>query len=282
MAEILDDIDARPGSTTSHLRTVIGLYLRRLGGWISISDLVGLMDDLGTPATRTRTGVLRLKQKGLLIPERGTGIGYALNPEAIPMLARGDRRIFQVRQMGEGDRWCVVSFSIPESHRDLRHQLRRRLQWIGCGVVSPALWICPDYLTSEVEEILDGLDVRSRAVIFRTEAPRAALPLADAVRTWWDLDALRAEHLAFQSEIDRLRLAEPMSDRDAFVSYVRLVDSWRVIPYIDPGLPASLLPADWPGQRSIDDFLTLSARYAASAWAHVRATTSVEDLVIAE
>ena len=40
---VLDDIDARPGSTASLLRTIVGLYLRPLGGWISgvIFDLTG-------------------------------------------------------------------------------------------------------------------------------------------------------------------------------------------------------------------------------------------------
>ena len=68
--------------------------------------------------------------------------------------------------MSVSDRWCLISYSIPESRRQLRHQLRRRLSWIGCGTVSAALWICPEYLISEVEDILTDLDLGESAVIF--------------------------------------------------------------------------------------------------------------------
>lgn len=262
-APVLDDIDARPGSTASLLRTLIGVFLRPLGGWISAADLVALAGDLGIATAQARTGITRLKQKGLLLAERGDTVGYRLNPAAVAMLERGDRRIFEMREMTDADPWCLVSFSIPESARSVRHQLRRRLQWIGAGVVSPALWICPGHLQDEALEILDELDARRWATLFRASAPAPAGTLVDAAAQWWDLEALRAEHLAFQASLDGLP-AEP------FAAYVHLIDRWRVLPYTDPGLPPSMLPADWPGRRSFDEFARLSAGLFDAAWAHVR------------
>lgn len=263
---VLDDFDARPGSTASLLRTVVGVYLRRLGGRISTSDLVSLAGRLGIPAGQARTGIARLKQKGLLLATREDGIGYRLNPAALPMLERGDRRIFEVRMMTDADDWCLVSFSIPEPQRDLRHRLRRRLQWIGSGLVSPALWICPGHLQREVEEILDELGARRWATLFRTGAPLVDGTLAEAASAWWDLDILRAEHELFQLSLEEL-------PDDPFAAYVRLIDAWRVIPYRDPGLPASMLPADWPGRRSVEAFERLSKRLADDAWRVVRDVT---------
>ncbi|MGW8483180.1 PaaX family transcriptional regulator [Microbacterium sp. NPDC055903] len=263
---VLDDIDARPGSTASLLRTVVGLYLRRLGGWIPTSGLVRLADDLGVPAATARTAIARLKQRGLLLPERRESAGYRLNPDAERMLERGDRRIFDVRLMQDGDSWCLVSYSIPEARRDLRHLLRRRLHWIGAGAVSPALWILPGHLEGEAEEILVELGVRTQAVLFRAGAPLTAGPLRDAVPQWWDLVALRAEHETFLAAVDRLP-AEP------FAAFVRLVDAWRVLPYIDPGLPAALLPEDWPGERSFTAFTERSTALADAAWEHVLTLT---------
>lgn len=263
-AAVLDDIEARPGSTASLLRTLIGVYLRPLGGWISAAALVTLAGDLGIPAAQARTGITRLKQKGLLLAERSDGIGYRLNPAAVGMLERGDRRIFTMRQMTDADPWCLVSFSIPESARSIRHQLRRRLQWIGAGVVSPALWICPGHLRDEVLEILDDLEARRWVTVFQASAPLPPGPLVEAAAQWWDLAALRAEHLAFQASLATLP-SEP------FAAYVHFIDSWRVLPYTDPGLPPSMLPADWPGIRSFDEFARLSAALADPAWEHVRA-----------
>lgn len=266
---VLDDIDARPGSTASLLRTLVGLYLRPLDGWISTAHLVALAGDLGIPAAQARTGITRLKQRGLLLAERAQQIGYRLNPSAVEMLERGDRRIFAMREMTDADGWCLVSFSIPESARSIRHQLRRRLQWIGAGSVSSALWICPGHLQSEVEGILDDLGVRSWATLFPTHSPLTAVPLPEAAAAWWDLDALRAEHLAFQSSLRTLP-AEP------FAAYVRLIDAWRVLPYVDPGLPPSMLPDDWPGRRSFDEFARLSGALADAAWRRVREVTESE------
>lgn len=263
-APVLDDIDARPGSTASLLRTLIGVFLRPLGGWISTADLVALAGDLGIEAGPARTGITRLKQKGLLLAERDDGIGYRLNPAAVGMLERGDRRIFEMREMTDADPWCLVSFSMPESARSVRHQLRRRLQWIGAGVVSPALWICPGHLQDEVELILGELDARRWATLFQASAPAPAGRLIDAAAQWWDLEALRAAHLAFQASLPSLP-AEP------FAAYVHLIDCWRVLPYTDPGLPPSMLPPDWPGRRSFDEFARRSAELAAPAWAHVNA-----------
>ncbi|MDT0158283.1 PaaX family transcriptional regulator C-terminal domain-containing protein [Microbacterium sp. ARD32] len=247
----------------SLLRTVIGLYLRPVGGTISSSALVGLAEDLGIPAARARTAITRLKKHGLLLP--GAGGALALNPAAVPMLERGDRRIFAVRTMRAGEEWMLVSATIPETRRDLRHQLRRRLQFLGAGAVSAGLWILPGHLDAEVEELLDELGARRFATLFRTSDPRPAVPLAEAAETWWDLAALRAEHERFLASVDALDLSAP------FAAYVRLLDSWRVLPYVDPGLPAALLPDDWPGARSVQTFERLSMALASDAMAHVRA-----------
>jgi len=269
-AAVLDDIDARPGSTASLLRTIIGLTVRQLGGWISTADLVRLSSEVGIEQARARTAIARVKQHGLLLAARESAVGYRVNPAATAMLERGDRRIFTVRQMQPDDGWCLISFSIPEARRDVRHQLRRRLQWIGCGIVSAALWICPAYLQDEVEEIFRELDVRECVVLFRTQTPQVAGSLPAAVATWWDLNALREEHERFQAAL--AALSPTGSGAEVFSAYVHLVDSWRVLPYVDPGLPAELLPADWPGQRSFDEFARLSEQWAAPAWEHVRAS----------
>lgn len=295
MAVILDDIDARPGSVASLLRTVVGLYLRPIGGWIAAAELVALMGSLGVDAPQARTGIARLRSKGLLIADRRTAAGYALNPAAIPMLERGDRRIFGAPQMGEGDPWCLVSFSISEDQREARGRLRRRLQWIGAGSVAPGLWILPGHLADEAEGILDDLGLRAHATLFLTAPPRVAGSLGDAVAHWWDLDALAEAHRGFLERIAALsgsradagrgegededpgprgsgpRDPEERDPERSFADYVRLVDSWRPIPYIDPGLPAALLQADWPGLRSAAEFGRLSGELAGPAWARVRA-----------
>ena len=282
---IAPDYDSRPGSTISLLRTVIGLYLRQLDSRISVSALVALMHDLGVSDSLTRTAILRLKKRGLLLAERTPTIGYRLNPDAHGMLESGDRRIFAVRTMHEDDDWCLISFSIPESNRALRHTLRKRLHWIGFGTVSSALWICPGHLRGEVHDILDELGASQYAVTFLATDPAAGGSLREAVAQWWDFDELAAHHVAFREAVsDHVMRAETTSGdagtpaasdaryREAFARYVRLIDHWRPIPYVDPGLPAAWLPKDWPGTANFALFQELARQLAPNSLRHVRAT----------
>jgi phenylacetic acid degradation operon negative regulatory protein len=273
-AGVLDDADSRPGSATSLLRTIIGCYLRRLDGWIAAGALMELMTTVGVSQARTRTAILRVRSKGLLAPEVRDGRGgYALQPAALPALARGDRRIYSPRRMTTSDRWCLISYSIPESQRQLRHQLRRRLSWAGCGTVSAALWICPEYLTGEVEDILIDLGVRASAAIFLADETRVAGGLERAVGRWWDLSAIAARHQAFVSAYGSV-VADELTAREAFAIWIGCLDAWRVMPYVDPGLPAAWLPADWPGNRSIPLFAELRERLEDLSEHYVRQVTS--------
>jgi phenylacetic acid degradation operon negative regulatory protein len=151
--------------------------------------------------------------------------------------------------------------------------LRRRLYWIGCGLVSPALWICPDFLADEVEDILDDLDIRKHATLFRAERPRVEGELTAAIAEWWDLEALKGMHHEFLSTITTLMPethdTSETSPAVAFARYIHGVDAWRVIPYVDPGLPAELLPSDWPGAETTRLFKELSERYAELSWRYV-------------
>ncbi|MFD4992550.1 PaaX family transcriptional regulator C-terminal domain-containing protein [Cellulosimicrobium cellulans] len=280
---ILDDLDSRPGSTTSLLRTVVGLYLRDLGGTVAVAELVELLGALGVAPGGARSAISRVKAKGLLVPETVDGrAAYRLAADAGPMLDRGDRRIFAYRQQGDDDPWCLVSYSLPEERRDVRHQLRRHLAWIGAGSVADALWIAPGHLVDEVEEILAALDVRDAATVFVAGRPRVAGAFADVAARWWDLDRVAALHRAFLAQHGASRpgrgtvpdgapaAAEDGTPRDAFARWVRAVDDWRPIPYADPGLPPSALPADWPGAASVALFDRLRTSLAAVASRHVQ------------
>lgn len=266
MSAVLDDMDSRPGSTASLLRTIIGLYLRHAGGWMSGAQLVTLMEAVGISAALTRTALTRLRKKGVLdAVARGGTAGYAVGAHARHMLERGDRRIHHPRSMGPGDAWCLVSFTVPETERGLRHQLRRRLHWIGCGTVGPGLWICPDYLRPEAEEILGDLGLRGSAVLFVTGTPLVEGTLREAVAGWWDLEGLAGLHRGFLAGQESVPVEPSAGGAVAFARYVRCIDSWRIIPYVDPGLPQQALPPGWPGAASSARFLSLRDAYRPAA-----------------
>ena len=240
----------------------------------------------------------RHKGKGLLIPDkRGDMAGYRLDPAAVSGLERGDRRIFSYRGQRDDEPWCLVSYSLPEVDRSKRVQLRRTLMGLGFGAVTDGLWIAPGHLCAEVEEALVNLDVRDRATIFITQTPLTAEPFAQAAAKWWELETLAARHTGFLDRYEHAAHAgnagnaahagnaaphsvgpghagsapqSSLQPREAFVLWLHCVDDWKAIPYVDPGLPPSALPSNWPGMRSVELFAQLRRTLAGPAHSHVR------------
>jgi phenylacetic acid degradation operon negative regulatory protein len=256
----------------SLLMTFFGVFLRRIGGWIAVADLVALMGDLGLDEQAVRSAVSRLKRRGVIAPERrGGAAGYRLTARGLAILEAGDARIYG-RDGVAGDGWLLVVFSIPETHRALRHKLRTRLQWLGLGTVSSGVWIAPAAVEPEVRRVIDDLDLSAHVELFRG----AHLGDAGAVAAWWDVGALAAEYRAYVAAWEpALRDGRGRTaPADAFAAHVRHLDAWRRVPFHDPGLPAAALPADWPGAHAWDVFHALDRRLDPAAMRHVEARVS--------
>ncbi|WP_439946714.1 PaaX family transcriptional regulator [Streptomyces sp. BBFR109] len=244
--------------------TLYGAYGRFVPGPVPVAELIRLLAAVGVDAPSVRSSVSRLKRRGLLLPARtGQGAaGYELSPQALQLLEDGDRRVY-AGAPGEDEGWVLAVFSVPESQRQKRHVLRSRLAGLGFGTAAPGVWIAPARLYEETRNTLRRLDLDVYVDFFRGDHLGFA-PTAQAVARWWDLTALAAQHEAF---LDRhapvLRAWEERADtppEEAYRDYLLALDSWRHLPYADPGLPARLLPANWPGARSAAVFRALHER----------------------
>src|SRR4051794_38048648 len=79
----------------SLLMTFFGAFLRRLGGWIAVADLVALMGDLELDEQAVRSAVSRLKRRGVIAPERrARGGGPPPPPRGGGVPRRGGARGF--------------------------------------------------------------------------------------------------------------------------------------------------------------------------------------------
>jgi phenylacetic acid degradation operon negative regulatory protein len=93
------------------------------------------------------------------------------------------------------------------------------------------------------------------------------------VRQWWDLDLLDrlySQFLDTHGPLLRRWRSRPAGQREAFADYARVLTDWRQLPYLDPGLPAELLPPNWIGIRAAELFFTLQGRLEQAARAHVQ------------
>ena len=85
-----------PGSPGSLIVSFAGSYLRELGGWIAVADLIRCLEAVGVGEPAVRQALVRLKSRGFLAAERRSGdAGYELTEAGLQDLVTGDRRIFR-------------------------------------------------------------------------------------------------------------------------------------------------------------------------------------------
>lgn len=244
--------------------TFYGAYGRFAPGPVPVAELIRLLAAVGVDAPSVRSSVSRLKRRGLLEPARTAAgsAGYGLSPDARQLLDDGDRRVYATAPPEDGG-WVLAVFSVPESERQKRHVLRSRLAGLGFGTAAPGVWIAPARLYEETRHTLERLRLDGYVELFRGEHLGYAAT-ADAVARWWDLTSIAKEHEAFLGRHEPvLRAWEERTQtppEDAYRDYLLALDSWRHLPYTDPGLPAALLPDDWPGARSATVFRALHER----------------------
>jgi phenylacetic acid degradation operon negative regulatory protein len=251
--------------------TVYGLYARGSGGWLPVSSLIRLMAAVGVREPAVRSSTSRLKRRGVLIPRRVDGVaGYALSDDAVAMVADGDRRIFGRPAVPSADgrgEWLLAVFSVPETDRARRHELRSQLTRLGFGTVAPGVWIAPASIAGETADRLQRLGLDRYVQLF-TGQPVDPAELARRLADWWDLPRIGRAYSAYIRRwgpvLDRWRTA-PGDATDAFADYVHALTDWRRLPYLDPGLPPSLLPAGWAGGDAAALFLALRDELADSA-----------------
>ncbi|GAB4100486.1 PaaX family transcriptional regulator [Sinomonas halotolerans] len=265
------------------LVTVFGLYAREHGGALPVAALVRLLGDLGVEGAGVRSAVSRLKKRGVLESVKlGGAAAYRLGPGLEEVFSEGDERIFSPHRARPDDPWLLAAFSVPESQRALRHQIRASLTRLGFGAVSPGLWIAPVALEKEARRRLARAGAGQYVEFFRARYAEAEHAedgegpgMPERVAEWWDLDALEATYVEFvegqRGVRERWEGVAPSSAADdaaAFADYVSLLTQWRRLPYLDPGLPAEYLPPTWHGLVAEELFASLHAKLEGPARRH--------------
>src|SRR5579872_3490179 len=96
MTGVMPTVEARVTAARprSQILYIYGGFVRRLGGWLPVSSLLGLMADLDVEPQPVRAAIARMKSSGLLTSIwREGSAGHALTARGWQILEEGDRRI---------------------------------------------------------------------------------------------------------------------------------------------------------------------------------------------
>jgi phenylacetic acid degradation operon negative regulatory protein len=183
------------------------------------------------------------------------------------MLRSGAERIYGFGAPWEWDgRWLLVVLRVPEERREVRHQLRTRLAWAGFGSLGGGVWITPHVSHEEELRGATANGTVAALVSFQAEMGRLGDP-GRVIAEAWDLDTVADHYRQFIADFGRVR---PSSPEATFRAQTAMVHAWRKFPFLDPDLPAQLLPRGWPLRRAHDLFHERHDRWHDGAQAYFR------------
>lgn len=252
------------------LFTVLGEFVLPAGCPVWTSAFIEVLGRLGVEEKASRQALMRTAADGWLSSERvGRRTSWRLTASAEKLLTEGTARIYgftAVRQHWDG-RWLLVLARAPEKERSARHLLRTRMTWAGFGSLAPGVWLSanPDS-AAEASRILADVGLVAESSIFRAEHVGGGA-LGALARSAWDLDVIEVRYEDFIAEFASGACAEPLA------RLTELVHAWRRFPWIDPVLPAELLPDHWSGARAARLFEQRHAGWADGARAQWRQIT---------
>ena len=233
------------------------------------SVLRQLLGDVGLSPDAARAVLSRMRRHGQLASDRrGRGVEYRLIGE----FARSFQRV-RDQATGRPTEWHghlhALLYQVPERHRSYRDTLRRSAVLCGYGILQPGVLIAPTDRSSRLAAVLSRQP--EDAQVWLSTLGMTPDHAARAASIAWDLPELARR---YHQHISRLagRLAAPPSGLadcwtggsaapEAGIAMLRdyvdllapaLIDTLR-----NPGLPAILLPADWPVpalQQTADEF----------------------------
>jgi phenylacetic acid degradation operon negative regulatory protein len=210
------------------------VFLRLLGG-------------LGVAEAAARATLARMTRHGLLERTQvGRAAYYQLSCRAEALVREAGRRVHAAAPFEHPDNeWTLLSYSMPESRRDLRHRVRATLTWAGFGGLRDGLWIAPG--TVDVAAVLAnaGLDEVAELAEWFAASPLSGVRVEEFIRRAWPVDRIREEHERFiQAWWSGSAGTDPLGE------VTLLGADWLRLLRADPGLPARFLSANWPAAQS--------------------------------
>ena len=236
-------------------------------GEISSGELLEVIRKFGLSPDAIRAATNRMVRSGLLT-KTGKGRGnvrYTVGPQGQEIVNQfiGKFVRYHMALMGHttwDGKWLVVTFSVPEEHRDKRDNLRAQLTGLGFGLLSSSVWIAPTDREAEVKAVLEELALHEHVALLHCES--IWMPgmenARDLVYWVWHLQDLEAHYGDVNQSLEHLLASlkqighgEAVDVETLFFETMSLQgELMEIVLNEDPCLPLDLLPTEWVGKQT--------------------------------
>ena len=222
--------------------TIFGDAVMPRGGRIALSSLQELMDRLRVEPGALRTALSRLAKDHWVLRERqGRNSFFSLDARGRHAFDQATRRIYAGGSLDWDGSW-TVAIAPPGGS-----ETATDLSVCGFVRVNGGVYLRPETKDApDTGDALDGMLVIHGSSAEHPETFRTLWPsveIAKAYRTFIE------GFSPFREALDAGRAFTPI---DAMAARTLMLHDWRRIALRDPGLPAALLPANWPGEEARD------------------------------
>jgi phenylacetic acid degradation operon negative regulatory protein len=256
--------------------TLMADYTLSTRAWLPSAAIVALLAEAGVSSTGARATISRLARRGVLeVSKQGRTSSYRLTTAAVHNLASGGRAIASAATGTStwDQRWTLIAFSLPQEEVTRRRELRGRLRWLGYAPLYDGLWISPHDLADKLKALLADLAFGAMTV-FRARHVDFGATIGRDPLDAWDTAAIGRHYDAFIQRWNPLLpdiRGSRITGAEAVRTRTEVMDTYRRLPILDPGLPLDLLPPGWPRMAARDLFTAVYDGLAGPAEDHVRA-----------
>jgi phenylacetic acid degradation operon negative regulatory protein len=219
-----------------------------------------------------RQAIARAASAGWLEGTReGRRVLWRVSPWLQKSMNNGLQRVRSISREPKpwNGQWLIFVISLPEAQRTIRNKLYKSLRWTGFGTPTAGLWVNPHFdRLSETADIIRRFRLNDIAHVFAGEAHEIGVDVPTLVQAAWNWNLIDREYDLLVKRYANLR---PRNLQSTFLAHCALVQEWQQIPFIDPGMPKELLPADWKGRQSAKRLEEMRERWGVDAHKYWRA-----------
>ncbi|MFI5236135.1 MAG: PaaX family transcriptional regulator C-terminal domain-containing protein, partial [Gemmatimonadales bacterium] len=220
------------------------------GGELPGSWLVSALESAGSTRPAVRQTLFRLEREGQLSSRRtGRSKWYRLTATGEAQVSAGRDRLWPAAPKRWDGRWTIVSAAFAAGERHARLRLLSVLTARGYGHAGPGLHLHPYDEPGAVARLVTDLGLDHAVELFRAERAGAEDDRAFVQRAF-PLRQIGLDYRRFLRDFLPFAQRTPVDGATAFALRLATARRYLDAAWDDPGLPARLLPPDWPADKA--------------------------------
>lgn len=145
--------------------------------------------------------------------------------------------------------WYTLMYDVPEAHRPNRHALRRFIKDLGMGCLQKSVWVTPNDIRPEYDDLDKAASIRDYAVLFESRTV-LGYPDREIANRAWDFAGLGKAQRAYVYSAEK-QLARVKAGRLTSAVLEQLgreeMQAYMSVMHDDPLLPKVLHPPGYQG-----------------------------------